>query len=189
MPKTVTLRACTLTFVALGVGSAAPAGTASHSALVAEPASTLRHFRLPLNGVSFAYPADWRVTTRRLDSVIDPHTLFAVSSYPVPPGRDECDGTRARGRPSGGAFVIVKEVLDSASLRRSLPRLHTKPRSFRLPTSGRSNCLPPTSVVFQFRVGLRAFYVFVSVGPEASRATRGAVVSLLNGMRIVTRSR
>ena len=74
--------------------------------------------------ISFRYPANWHVTRHRLDNVFDPRTLFAVATYrlrhrPV----DDCDGTHARGRPADGAFVLVKEVLDGASLRRSLPRL------------------------------------------------------------------
>ncbi|HJQ52014.1 MAG TPA: hypothetical protein VJ838_16070 [Gaiellaceae bacterium] len=110
--------------------------------------------------ISFRYPANWHVTMRRLDNVVDPHTLFAVSTYQVPSGHlDDCDGTRANGRPRDGAFVLMKEVLDGASLRRSLPRLPSRPRQFRLPVRGRAGCLPAASVQYQFRVGKRAFYI------------------------------
>ena len=134
--------------------------------------------------VVFRYPANWQVTRRRLDNVSDPHTLFAVSTYRLPSGIDDCDGTRARGRPADGAFVLVKEVLDGASLRRSLPRLPSRPRHFRLPTSGRSGCLPPASLLYEFRVAKRAFYVWVSVGRRASPQTRAALTRLLDGLRI-----
>jgi hypothetical protein len=137
--------------------------------------------------VAFRYPSNWQVTTRRLDDVLDPHTIVAVANYKLRPGlRDECDGTHARGRPSDGVFVLVKEVLDRASLRRSLPRLHPKPRHFRLPTSGGAGCLAPPSVAYQFRVAERAFYVWISVGPKASAKTRAALTSLLDGMRVAT---
>lgn len=135
--------------------------------------------------ISFRYPANWQVTTRRLDDVTDPHTLFAVSTYRVPSGPPEnCDGTRARGRPNDGAFVLVKEVLDGASLHRSLPRLPTRPSPFRLPMHGRAGCLPPASVQYQFQVGKRAFYVWISIGPRASATTRRALARLLDRMWI-----
>jgi hypothetical protein len=143
--------------------------------------------------IAIRYPANWHVTTRRLDNVFDPHTLFAVSTYKVPAGPpDDCDGTRGRGRPGDGAFVLVKEVLDGASLRRSLPRLSTRPRHFRLPTtrtSGQAGCLRPPSVLYEFRVAKRAFYVWLSVGPRASRATRAAMADVLDGMKIARYAR
>jgi hypothetical protein len=135
--------------------------------------------------ITFRYPANWHVTTRRIDNVLDPHTLFAASTYQVPSGAvDNCDGTRASGRPRDGAFVLMKEVLDGASLRRSLPRLPTRPRQFRLPARGRAGCLPSASVQYQFRVGKRAFYIWISIGPRASAATRQAVARLFDRMRI-----
>jgi hypothetical protein len=135
--------------------------------------------------IAFRYPANWHVTTHRLDDVLDPRTLFAVSSYVLrSPSRDDCDGTHAHGRPSDGVFVLVKEVLDQASLRRSLPRLRVRPARFRLPTAGRAGCLAPPSVAYQFRVGQRAFDVWISVGPRASTKTRAAVAALLDGMWI-----
>jgi len=143
--------------------------------------------------IAFRYPANWHVTTRRLDEVVDPHTLFAVSTYKFPTRpRDNCDGTHARGRPADGAFVLVKEQLDGTSLRRSLPRLPTRPRHFRLPsrrTSGRAACLRPPSVVYQFRVAKRAFYVYLSVGANASGRTRAAMATLLDEMRIARYAR
>ena len=97
--------------------------------------------------ISFRYPANWHVTRHRLDNVLDPRTLFAVATYRLPRGPiDNCDGTHARGRPADGAFVLVKEVLDGASLRRSLPRLPVRPSHFRLPTHGAAGCLPAPSV-------------------------------------------
>ena len=135
--------------------------------------------------VAFRYPSNRYVTTRRLDEVIDPSTLFAVTTYRLRAGvRDDCDGTRARGRPSDGAFVLVKEVLDGASLRLSLPRLRARPRHLRLPTAGRAGCLAPPSVAHQFRVGKRAFYVWISVGAKASPKTRAALTRLLDGLWI-----
>ena len=135
--------------------------------------------------ISFTYPASWHVTTHRLDNVLDPKTLFAVTSY-RPPKRppDDCPGSRARGRPASGAFVLVQEELDGASLKRSLPRLRAKPRHLSVPTSGAVSCLPPASRLYQFRLAGRAFYVWVSIGPRASPATRAAVATLLDGIWI-----
>jgi hypothetical protein len=134
--------------------------------------------------ITFRYPANWHVTTRRLDNVLDPHTLYAASTYRVPSGTVDCDGTRASGRPRDGAFVLMKEVLDGASLRRSLPRLPSRPRQFRLPARGQAGCLPARSVQYQFRTGKRAFYIWMSIGPRASAATRQAVARLLDRMWI-----
>jgi hypothetical protein len=135
--------------------------------------------------IAFRYPANWHVTRRRLDNVVDPRTLFAVSTYKLPDGGiDGCDGTHARGRPADGAFVLVKEILDGASLRRSLPRLPSRPRRFRLPTHGQAGCPTPPSATYQFRVAKRAFYVWLSVGRRASRRTRAALTRLLDRIRI-----
>jgi hypothetical protein len=140
----------------------------------------------PGPSIVFRYPANWHVTRHRLDNVVDPRTLFAVSTYKLPRrGLDSCDGTHARGRPADGAFVLVKEILDGASLRRSLPRLPTRPRRFPLPTHGQAGCLAPPSAAYQFRVGKRAFYVWLSVGRRTSASTRAALTRLLDRMRIV----
>ncbi len=117
--------------------------------------------------------------------MLDPHTLFAVATYRLPRRPvDNCDGTHARGRPTDGAFVLVKEVLDGASLRRSLPRLPVRPSHFRLPAHGAAGCLPAPSVQHQFRAARRAFYVWISMGSRASAQTRAALTRLLDRMRI-----
>jgi hypothetical protein len=134
--------------------------------------------------IVFRYPANWHLTRRRLDDVLDPRILFAVSTYKLPSGLDDCDGTHARGRSADGVFVLVKEVLDGASLRRSLPRLQSRPSQFRLPRRGQAGCLAAPSVAYQFRVGKRAFYVWLSVGPRASAQIRAAVTKLLDRMWI-----
>jgi hypothetical protein len=135
--------------------------------------------------ISFRYPSNWHVTRRRLDVVIDPRTVFAVASYPIlESARDDCDGTHGRRRPSDGAFVLVKELVDGASLRTSLPRLPSRPRHFRTPTSGQAGCLAPPSILYEFRVARRAFYVWISVGPKATARTRAAAAAVLDGMWI-----
>jgi hypothetical protein len=140
---------------------------------------------LPDARIMVRYPSNWYVTTRRLDYVSDPRTLVAVASYVIPlRAGASCDGTQGRGRPADGAFVLLKEVLDGASLRRSLPRLSTRPTHFKIPSDGRAGCLPPYSATYQFRVGRRAFYTYVSVGPRATKATRAAVAQVLDTMKI-----
>ncbi|MDX6475923.1 MAG: hypothetical protein QOH95_1434 [Gaiellaceae bacterium] len=153
----------------------------------APPSKRLNGVTLPDDKVSLTYPFNWYATTRHLDNVLDPRTLVAVASYVIPGGpAEDCFGSRARGRPVDGVFVLVKEVLDGASLKRSLPRLPERPRRFQIPSSGRSGCLPPNSAVYQFRVGQRAFYVFVSVGPRTTAATRQALRRVLDTMTIAS---
>ena len=164
-----------------------PAPAPTHLRFVIDGRSIARRFPQGPS-VAFRYPANWHVTRRRLDDVLDPRTLFAVSTYKLPSGpRDDCDGTHARGRPADGAFALVKEVLDQASLRRSLPRLPKRPRHLHLPTPrspGRAGCLAPPSIAYQFRVAQRAFYVWISVGPRASASTRRALSAVLDRMWI-----
>lgn len=168
--------------------SAAPGGSGV-SAREPPPSKRLNGVTLPDDNVSLTYPFNWYVTTRLLDNVVDPRTLVAVASYVIPGGTaEDCFGTRARGRPADGVFVLIKEVRDRASLKRSLPRLPERPRHFQIPASGRAGCLPANSVVFQFQVAhRRAFYVFVSVGPRATPQTRRAVQRLLDTMTIGSR--
>lgn len=149
------------------------------------PSRGLNGITLPDARISLRYPFNWYVTTRRLDYVVDPHTLVTVASYVIPrnPGSN-CDGTTARGRPRDGAIVLIKELLDGASLRRSLPRLPPRPRHFHLPMRGRAGCLPAASAVFDFKTARRAFYVYVSIGPEAPSGIRHAVERLLDTMSI-----
>src|SRR5690349_8346403 len=118
------------------------AATALLAGAVPAVGANARWFRS--DDIAFRYPAGWHVTTRRLDYVLDPHTVAAVSSYAIPAGpRDNCDGTHARGRPLDGAFVLIKEVRDGASRRLGLRRLRAKPRNYALPRAGRAGCLPP----------------------------------------------
>jgi hypothetical protein len=162
--------------------------TAAALLAAARPAAAAPLTAFRSHGVAFRYPRAWHVTTRRLDNVIDPHTIAAVSSYAVLRGpHEDCDGTRARGRPQGGAFVLVKEVLDGASRRLGLRRLGPKPRHFSLPASGRAGCLPPVSTVLQFRAAGRVFYIFVSVGPRATAQTRLAVEHLVDSFKAIHR--
>jgi hypothetical protein len=137
-------------------GLATTRGSAAHQS--PPPNRRLNGITLPDAKISLRYPFTWYVTTRRLDYVVDPHTLVAVASYAIPrkPGSN-CDGTTAEGRPRDGAFVLIKELLDGASLKRSLPRLSPRPRHFQIPTHGRAGCLPATSAVFDFKVAKRAF--------------------------------
>jgi hypothetical protein len=174
-----------LAIVLVATAAAATPRPSRHSVrVVIDGRSIARRFpRGP--SIAFRYPANWHLTRHRLDNVLDPHTLFAVSTYKLPRGPvDNCDGTHARGRPADGAFALVKEVLDGASLRRSLPRLSNRPKRFRLPTHGTAGCLAPPSFLYEFRIGKRAFYVWLSVGRRTSPQTRAALMRLLDRMWI-----
>ena len=139
--------------------------------------------------VSFRYPAGWHVTTRRLDQVIDPRTLFAVASYLVPKGPPDTHHVPgyARGLPVNGAFILVAEVLDHASLVIVLPRLHHRPRHFVLPTENAGGCLRCASTTFQFRARSRAFYIYATIGPKASAPTRKAAQAVLDSLIVSPR--
>ena len=136
--------------------------------------------------VSVRYPSSWHLRTQRLDQVIDPHTLFVVSSYAVPQGPSETTHVPgyARGLPVNGAFILVTEILDGASLKRSLPRLHPKPRHFVLPKHSSGGCLRCSSITFQFRVRSRAFYIYVTLGPRTSARTREASKAVLDSLAV-----
>ena len=172
--------------IVMTVALAATAGAfATSDGRSTNPASRFNGLTLPDAKITVTYPFNWYVTTRRLDYVVDPHTLLAVASYVIPfRAGANCDGTQGRGRPADGAFILLKEDLDGTSLTRSLPRLSTRPIRFKVPSGGRAGCLPPYSAVFQFRVASRAFYVYVSVGPRATKATRAAVARVLDTMKI-----
>jgi hypothetical protein len=139
--------------------------------------------------VSFRYPADWHVTTRRLDQVIDPRTLFAVASYVVPKGPPDTGHVPgyARGLRASGVFILVTEVLDHASLARILPRLHQKPRHFVIPMANSGGCLRCPGTTFQFRARSRAFYIYATIGPEASARTRRAAQAVLDSLIVSPR--
>lgn len=136
--------------------------------------------------VSLRYPSSWHIKTRRLDQVIDPHTLLVVSSYVVPQGPRDTTHVPgyARGLPANGVFILLSEVLDGASLKRSLPRLHSRPPHFTLPTQGSSGCRRCSSTTFQFRAESRAFYLYVTIGPKASARTRVAAQAILDSLAI-----
>jgi hypothetical protein len=179
------LRVASAILFSVTVAAIAAEALASSDRGSAGPSRRLNGLTLPDAKVTVSYPFNWYVTTRRLDYVSDPHTLLAVASYVIPlRAGASCDGTQGRGRPANGAFILLKEVLDHSSLRRSLPRLEQRPTRFKVPSGGRAGCLPPYSSVFQFRVASRAFYVFVSVGPRATKATRAAVARVLDTMKI-----
>jgi hypothetical protein len=178
------LRPASAIVVTVAVAAAAGAFATSDGRST-NPANRLNSLTLPDAKITVTFPFNWYVTTRRLDYLVDPHTLLAVASYVIPfRAGANCDGTQGRGRPVDGAFILLKEVLDRASLRRSLPRLSTRPIRFNVPSGGRAGCLPPYSAVYQFRVASRAFYVYVSVGPRATKATRAAVARVLDTMKI-----
>ena len=52
--------------------------------------------------IAVRYPATWHLARHRLDNVVDPHTLFAPSTYRIARRPfDDCDGTTpGAGRPT-----------------------------------------------------------------------------------------
>jgi hypothetical protein len=166
--------------VGLVVGSAA-AGVAHGTSFGA---------RITRDGISFRVSNGWRLTTRRINGVIDPVTVFTVSTFRVPsgpPSSGVCSRALQQGWRQGGAYVQLAEERDGASRKTMLRRVPPRPRHFRLDAKGSGGlCTPPDSGQFSFHENGRALYVFYGFGIKASPAARGAAVSLLDTMRIAS---
>lgn len=104
--------------VAVVVVLASSAAAVAYGSVSATPRPRARTLRFVIDGrsvarrfpdgtsIAFRYPANWDVTTRRLDVVLDPHTLFAVSTYklPIGPRHDATAHTVADARPTARSW-------------------------------------------------------------------------------------
>ncbi|MFL5953125.1 MAG: hypothetical protein ACJ76I_03345 [Gaiellaceae bacterium] len=167
-----------------GTTAAALAAAASNS----EPSGATERFTVPHARMSLEYPANWHITTRRLNGVIDPVTRFTVTSFTLrqsKPDADFCARTLGKQWPSNGAYVQVTEELDGASLKKMLRRVPPRPKRFSLASSGAGGlCTRPVSGQLMFHQLGRAFYIYYGVGSKASTPTRHAIVAILESLRI-----
>jgi hypothetical protein len=154
-----------------------------------EPSHSAERFIVPHARMSLDYPANWHISTRRLNGVIDPVTRFTVTSFPLrqsKPDPDFCARTLGKQRPSNGAYVQVTEELDGASLKKMLRRVPPRPKRFTFASSGAGGlCTGPVSGQLMFHQLGRAFYIYYGVGSKASTRTRQAIVAILDSLRIM----
>ena len=140
------------------------------------------------NGIKFAYPGSWVVTTKPLSDGVNPTYRFAVSTAPIhrtPKDSGPCLAGIAAQLPRTAVLAYLREAL-GADRRASLPNMQPRPRSFRLPTRS-DNALPCFGAGGRwvpFRAGGRAFYLGLHVGPKASPASTRTLGKLVNEMRI-----
>jgi hypothetical protein len=160
------------------------AGTGLAAEGVAGPSST----RL---GVSFEVPQAWHLATGRINGVLDPVTVFTVSTFRLsttPPSSGICAPALRRAWRTDGAYVQLAEERDGASRKRMLRRVLRRPKHFRLDAKGAGGlCTPPNSGELTFQDGGRVFYVYYGFGGNASQATHAAAASLLGELRITPR--
>jgi hypothetical protein len=144
--------------------------------------------RFDRSGIAFDYPSGWFVTTRPLSNGVNPVYRFAVSTVRVRRTNQDigpCLPGIARQLPRGAVLAFLREAV-GADQTRSLPRMRSRPRSFRLPTradsylcgfAGRTRWLP-------FKQAGRAFYLGIYVGPRAPASTKRSLKQLLDHMQI-----
>ena len=147
--------------------------------------------RFDRDGISFQVPQGWHLTIGRINGVIDPVTVFTVSTFRLQAGRTStgvCSAALQRAWRADGAYVQLSEERDGASRKRMLRRVPLRPKHFVLHASGQGGlCTPPDSGGLSFQAGGRAFDVDYGFGPRASKATRARAVAMLDAMRITPR--
>jgi len=148
--------------------------------------------RFDRQGVSFQVPTGWQLTLGRINGVLDPVTVFTVSTFQLNLGRlssGACSTALQRAWRADGGYIQLTEERDGASRARMLRRVPLRPPHFVLNARGWGGlCTPADSGELFFQEKRRAFYVFYGFGPKASKATRARASALLDKMRIAPRS-
>jgi hypothetical protein len=158
--------------------------------LCATAAAAVQRITFRTDRISIELPTGWHVTSARINSVVDPVTIFTATSFPMRTGRPRpsdgiCSRTLQRQWHLEGAYVQLTEERDGASRKRMLRRLPARPRHFELHQRGAGGlCTPADSGEITFRERGRAFYVFYGIGKRASPATRREARLLLDSLRI-----
>ena len=137
-------------------------------------------------------PTGWKLTGR-VNNVIDPVTVFTVSTFSIPKVTDSssghCSVALQRGWRADGVYVQLTEVRDGASRATTLKRVQRRPAHFVLSAKGSGGlCTPADSGSLSFQANGRAFYVFYGFGPKASKATRARAAAMLDAMKIAPRA-
>jgi hypothetical protein len=156
------------------------------SAATAASAGDERHFER--KGIGFDYPASWYVTTRPLSNGVQPIYRFALANFRVhrtPRDLGPCLEGIARQRRPDRVLAFMREATGTDA---KLDRFPRRPRSFPLPRrDDQVACLGPGTSGLLFRDSGRAFYLWISVGPNASAADKRALRQSLDGMTIARR--
>jgi hypothetical protein len=146
---------------------------------------------LDRKGVSFQVPEGWQLTLGRINAVVDPVTVFTVSTFhlqPRPTSSGICSPALQRAWRADGAYVQLAEERDGVSRKTMLRRTPFRPKHFVLHAKGQGGlCTPADSGQLSFQERGRAFYVYYGFGPNASKTTRVRAAALLDNMRIAPR--
>src|SRR5262249_9361266 len=147
--------------------------------------------RFNRDGISIQVPKGWHLTLARINGVVDPVTVFTVSTFRIDRrirSSGLCSAALQRAWRPTGAYVQLTEERDGASRKRLLRRVPHRPTHFVLRAKGAGGlCTPADSGELVFQEGRRAFYVFYGFGPRTPNATRARAVALLDTMRIAPR--
>ena len=142
-------------------------------------------------GVVVKVPAGWSLTAARINNVIDPVTVFTVSTFPIPkvknPSSGLCSEALQRAWRADGAYVQLVEERDGASRATMLKRVQPRPAHFLLNAKGAGGlCTPADSGAVTFQEKGRAFSVYYGFGPKASKATHARAAAMLDAIRIAS---
>jgi hypothetical protein len=147
--------------------------------------------RFERDGVSFRVPKGWSLTLGRINGVVDPVTVFTLTTFRLRPGGASsgiCSARLRRSWRSDGGYLQLTEERDGASLRRMLRRVPRRPHRFVLSARGWGGlCTPPDSGELTFREHGRAFYVFYGFGRRPRQHIRAQAAAVLERMRISRR--
>lgn len=144
------------------------------------------HYRSPGRGFSVEFPPSWRRAPFALfPPIINPRSILAVSTFPIPrgAGRGECGIVPSEVSErvgAAGAAVLLTELYGPSAklLRRTQPR----PAAFEL---RRSERMPGSSNQWwaTFRVRDRLLTVAVVLGPQAPPQLRRDALAVLDSLR------
>jgi hypothetical protein len=147
--------------------------------------------RFDRDGVSFQVPQGWHLTIGRINGVIDPVTVFTVSTFRLQQVRTSsgvCSPALQRAWRADGGYVQLSEERDGASRKLMLHRVPLRPKHFAFHATGQGGlCTPPDSGGLSFQASGRAFDVSYGFGPKASKTTRAQAGAMLDAMRITPR--
>jgi hypothetical protein len=147
--------------------------------------------RFAREGIAFHVPKGWSLTLGRINGVIDPVTVFTVSTFHLGAGGTSsgvCSVRLQHAWHANGGYLQLTEERDGASLSRMLRRVPRRPSHFVLNAKGWGGlCTPPNSGELSFRAHGRVFYVFYGFGRNAPKRVRAQAVALLDAMRISRR--
>jgi hypothetical protein len=137
-----------------------------------------RVFRGP--GIVLRYPGAWFVTDAPLNGISDPVQRFVLSSYRIPVGGVDFDGTYVP--PARG---VIAQMLEEVPPIHNAGVWNPRPRRFVLPPLGRMEGFGGNRwAELRFRQHGRRFYLFIGVGRRAPAASLALLLSRLDGMSI-----